>query len=128
MLGSPNYFGEVTGKMHTFLERLAFPWLSYNDYSLSAPKHMPVLLVESQNGSAEHNNCKGYGPFEHCIAQALGPFERLTAYNTYQVKDYSRYELAGFSEPDKCRYREEHWPQTLQQAFDAGRAMALKIL
>ena len=30
VLGSPIYFGEVTGKMRAFLERLAFPWLSYN--------------------------------------------------------------------------------------------------
>ena len=37
VLGSPIYFGEVTGLMRAFLERLAFPWLSYNDYSLTAP-------------------------------------------------------------------------------------------
>ena len=35
VLGSPIYFGDVTGLMRTFLERLAFPWLSYNDYSLT---------------------------------------------------------------------------------------------
>ena len=29
--------GDVTGQMRTVLERLAFPWLSYNDYSMSAP-------------------------------------------------------------------------------------------
>jgi len=50
VLGSPNYFGEVTGLMRAFLERLAFPWLSYNDYSITAPKRMPVVLVETQNG------------------------------------------------------------------------------
>ena len=27
VLGSPIYFGDVTGQMHTFLERLAFPCL-----------------------------------------------------------------------------------------------------
>lgn len=47
VLGSPNYFGEVTGQMRAFLERLAFPWLSYNDYSITAPKRMPVVLVET---------------------------------------------------------------------------------
>ena len=49
VLGSPIYFGEVTGQMRAFLERLAFPWLSYNDYSLTAPKRMPVLLIETMN-------------------------------------------------------------------------------
>ena len=40
-----------TARMRAFLERLAFPWLSYNDYSLTAPKRMPVVLIES---SMEH--------------------------------------------------------------------------
>ena len=47
------------------------------------------------------------------------------AYNTYQVANYARYELAGFPEPMKRQYRDEHWEQDLQRAFDAGRRMAL---
>ena len=128
VLGSPNYFGEVTGQMRAFLERLAFPWLSYNDHSLTAPKRMPVLLIETQNGTKEYNNCNGYGTMEYCIAQALGEPEKLTAYNTYQVKNYANYELAGFSEDAKRHYRDEHWANDLQQAYDAGRRMAEKII
>ena len=128
VLGSPNYFGEVTGQMRAFLERLAFPWLSYNDYSLTAPKRMPVLLIETQNGTETQNNCNGYGSMEYCIAQALGQPEKLTAYNTYQVKNYANYELAGFSEEAKRKYREEHWEEDLQKAFDAGKRMAESIL
>lgn len=128
VLGSPNYFGEVTGQMRAFLERLAFPWLSYNDYSITAPKRMPVLLVETQNGTKEGNNCNGYGTMEHCIAQALGQPEKLTAYNTYQVKDYAKFELAGFSEPAKRQYRDENWENDLQMAYDAGKRMAEKII
>ncbi|MBR7087224.1 MAG: flavodoxin family protein [Prevotella sp.] len=128
VLGSPNYFGEVTAQMRAFLERLAFPWLSYNDYSLTAPKRMPVVLVETQNGSENTNNCNGYGTMEHCITQALGAPEKLFAYNTYQVKNYDNYELRGFSEPAKRQYREEHWEKDLQAAFDAGRRMAEQIV
>ncbi|MCR4583216.1 MAG: flavodoxin family protein, partial [Prevotella sp.] len=109
VLGSPNYFGEISAQMRAFLERLCFPWLSYNDYSLTAPKRMPVVLVETMNGIPERNNCNGYGSMEYCIAQALGEPEKLTAYNTYQVKNYDNYELRGFSEPDKRQYREAHW-------------------
>ena len=65
---------------------------------------------------------------EYCIAAALGQPERLIAYNTYQVKDYSRFELAGFSEEAKRQYRDENWEKDLQQAFDTGRRMAEKIL
>jgi multimeric flavodoxin WrbA len=127
VLGSPIYFGDVTGQMRTFLERLAFPWLSYNDYSMTAPKKMPVVLVETMNGTPERNNSKGYGSMEYCISAALGQPERLIAYNTYQVKDYSRFELAGFSEEKKRQYRDAHWEQDLQKAFDTGKRMAEQI-
>ena len=90
VLGSPIYFGDVTGQMRTFLERLAFPWLSYKT--------------------------------------ALGEPERLIAYNTYQVKNYDNFELAGFSEEVKRKYRDEHWEQDLQAAYDAGKRMAEKII
>ena len=128
VLGSPIYFGDVTGQMRAFLERLAFPWLSYNDYSLTAPKKIPVVLVETMNGTPERNNSQGYGSMEYCIATALGEPERLVAYNTYQVKNYDRFELASFSEEAKRKYRDEHWEADLQRAFDAGKRMAERIL
>ncbi|MBR3493340.1 MAG: flavodoxin family protein [Bacteroidales bacterium] len=124
VLGSPIYFGDVTGQMRTFLERLAFPWLSYNDYSMTAQKKMPVVLMETMNGLPDRNNSQGYGSMEHCIKAALGEPERIIAYNTYQVNDYNRFELNGFSEEAKRQYRDEHWQNDLQKAFDAGRRMA----
>ena len=127
-MGSPIYFGDVTGQMRTFLERLAFPWLSYNDYSMTAPKRMPVVLMETMNGTPEINNSQGYGSMEYCIANALGQPEQIIAYNTYQVKNYDRFELAGFSEEAKRQYREEHWEQDLQKAYEAGKRMAEAIL
>jgi multimeric flavodoxin WrbA len=48
------------------------------------------------------------------------------AYNTYQVKNYDRYELAGFSEEAKRQWRDEHWEEDLQKAFEAGQQMAEK--
>lgn len=128
VLGSPIYFGDVTGQMRTFLERLAFPWLSYNDYSLSAPKRMPVVLVETMNGLPDRNNSNGYGSMEYCIKGALGEPEHLIAYNTYQVKNYDRFELGGFSEEAKRQYRDENWEKDLQKAYDAGKRMAENIL
>ena len=124
VLGSPIYFGQITGQMQAFLERLAFPWLSYNDYSMTAPKKMPVVLMETMNGLPDKNNSQGYGSMEHCIKAALGEPERIIAYNTYQVNDYNRFELSGFSEETKRQYRDAHWQNDLQKAYDAGRRMA----
>ncbi len=124
VLGSPIYFGEVTGLMRAFLERLAFPWLSYNDYSLKAIKRMPVLLIETMNGLPDRNNSNGYGSMEYCIATALGEPQRIVVYNTCQVAHYDRYELGGFSEEAKHAWRDAHWQKDLQMAYDAGRRMA----
>lgn len=124
VLGSPIYFGEVTGQMRAFLERLAFPWLSYNDYSLTAPKRMPVVLVTTMNGTPERNNSNGFGSMEWCIATALGEPQRIVAYNTCQVAHYDRYELGGFSEEAKQQWRDAHWQEDLQKAYDAGLQMA----
>jgi multimeric flavodoxin WrbA len=125
VLGSPIYFGDVTGQMRTFLERLAFPWLSYNDYSLTAPKRMPVVLIETMNGMPGRNNSNGYGSMEHCITSALGKPERIVAYNTYQVKNYDHFELTGFSEEAKRKWRDEHWEDDLRNAFEVGKRMAI---
>ena len=81
VLGSPIYFGEVTGQMRAFLERLAFPWLSYKDYSLTAPKRMPVVLIETMNGTPDRNNSNHFGTMEWCITTALGEPQRIIAYN-----------------------------------------------
>ena len=128
VLGSPIYFGDVTGQMRTFLERLAFPWLSYNDYSLTAARKMPVVLMETMNGLPDRNNSNGYGSMEYCIKGALGEPEHINAYNTYQVKNYERFELGGFSEEAKRQYRNENWENDLQKAYDAGKRMAENIL
>ena len=124
VLGSPIYFGEVTGLMRAFLERLAFPWLSYNDYSLTAPKRMPVVLVETMNGMPERNNSNHFGTMEWCITTALGEPERIIGYNTTQVAKYDNYELGSFSEEAKHAWRDEHWEKYMQQAFEAGKRMA----
>ena len=124
VLGSPIYFGDVTGQMRAFLERLSFPWLSYNDYSLTATKRMPVVLVETMNGTPERNNSNGFGTMEWCITTALGEPQRIVAYNTCQVAKYDRYELGGFSEEAKHAWRDAHWEEDLQKAFEAGKQMA----
>jgi len=128
-IGSPIYFSEVTAQLRLLLERLIFPWLSYEDFSLTAPKRMPVLLTYTMNANTEQAKViyQMMGIIENCLERAFGDVEHVDAYNTYQVKKYDRYALAAFPEPMKRKYREEHWEQDLQRAFDAGKRMAEKI-
>ena len=85
---------------------------------------MPIVLIETMNGTPERNNSNGFGSMEYRITRALGQPQRIVAYNTCQIKDYSRYELGGFSEEAKRQWRDSNWEEDLQKAFDAGRQMA----
>ena len=87
-----------------------------------------MYLCITMNGSPLRNNSNGYGSMEPCLKRALGEPRRVVAYNTYQVKNYERYELAGFSEEAKRKWRDEHWEEDLQKAYDAGCRMAEEIL
>lgn len=130
VMGSPIYFSEVTAQLRAFQERLLFPWLSYNDWTVTAVKRMPVIISFTMNANPEQAKAiyQMQTIVENCFASALGKPEHVDAYNTYQVKNYDRYELAGFPEPMKRQWRDEHWEEDLQKAFDAGKRMADKIL
>lgn len=130
VLGSPIYFSEVTAQLRAFLERLIFPWLSYNDYSLTVPKRIPVVLTYTMNATAEQAQMvyQAMSIVEGSLERAMGDVEHVDAHYTYQVKNYDRYEMVSFPEPLKRQYRDEHWDADLQRAFDAGRRMAQKIL
>ena len=127
-IASPIYMGRNTAQTQAFLERMVFPWLSYNDFSLSAVKKMPVVFIYTMNATEQ------YMPMllpqleftENLVANGLGSGERVIAFNTTQVKDYSRYEMAADSQ-GKAEYRAEHWEKDLQSAYEAGKKMAGQI-
>lgn len=80
--------------------------------------------METMNGTPEQNNSQGFGAKEMCISAALGQPEKITAYNTCQVKNYDHYELAGFSAEAKLNWRENNWEKDLNNAYEAGKRMA----
>ena len=88
--------GRNTAQTQAFLKRPVFPWLSYNDFSLSTVKKMPVVFIYTMNATEE------LLPMalpllkftEKLVASGLGAADRVIAFNTTQVKDCSRYEMA----------------------------------
>jgi len=129
-LATPIYLGDMTAQMRAFLERLIFAWLSYEDFTMNAPRRMPLAFLYTMNASEE------YLPMldarlkftEDILSKALGESERVMACFTSQVRDYSKYEMAGCDPEARACYRAEHWEKDLAKAFDAGRRMAEKIL
>jgi len=132
LLGSPIYFGNITGEMHSFLERLLFSNLSYNSAS-----HRSVFqgklssgFIYTMNAPEElvkHNNYQE-AIFHHYrdLLQRLfnGTSEFLLSTDTYQFEDYSKYEVSMFSEKHKSQVRAEQFPIDSQKAFDMGVRLA----
>ena len=60
------------------------------------------------------------------MEEIMGYCETLNIYNTYQFKDYSRYDLTLFNEEDKRAYRDAHFETDLKNAYDLGCRIAAK--
>lgn len=129
IFGSPIYFGGITGKLHSFLERLLFQYVVYDTaYSSLAPKKMPTAFIYTMNVSQEQMETVGYAQALSFMANAVGrvfsPPRLLYAWNTYQFDDYSKYKMEMFSEADKRAYRDRQWPLDCRAAAEIGAAMA----
>ncbi len=127
LLGSPIYFGNVTGEMRSFLERLAFITMSYDDYSARIfPGHVDAAFFFTMNVGAQAMAM--YEPMMNGAASLLkklgGRVETYAATNTLQFDDYSKYHAAGFDEAEKIAHRERQFPKDLAAAFEIGARMA----
>lgn len=127
VMGSPIYMGDRTAKMQAMLERLVFPWLSYADGSITAVKKMPAVFIYTMNATEEQASQlihQQTGMGEQLFQWAFGDVEIIEAYNTYQVKNYDRFEYADGTAEAKQAYKDAHWEQDLKKAFEAGKRMA----
>ncbi|HWQ07781.1 MAG TPA: flavodoxin family protein [Holophaga sp.] len=129
VLGSPIYFGSVTGEMRSFLERLLFPFFTYTNPPQSiAPKRFPTAFVYTMNVDAQRAEEVGYwqhlGVAESVLARVFGSSERLAAFDTLQFEDYDRFVSGMFDPVRKARHRQEAFPQDCARARDLGARLA----
>ncbi len=131
VIASPIYFSEWTAMTRAFLERLVFPWLHYTDFSVTAPKKMPLAWIYTMNAPASMMpDIRAHlSILEGAVARGLGdPAPQFVeAYATVQVKDYARYAMDGLQPDAHIAWRDAHWADDLETARTAGRAMAGKV-
>lgn len=143
VIGSPVYYSYPTGVVRSFMERLMFPVGTYM-YEMpegEADGHMgkhitlrdkviPTAMILTMNCPEDYMKAIGYPAILEENAKVMedifGYSETLYAFNTYQFNDYSRYDFNLFSEEDKRKYRDEHFPIDLQNAFDLGKRLVEK--
>lgn len=125
ILGSPIYFGNVTGEMRSFMERVLFQYLVYDEnYSLLNEKKKSIGLIytmnvpESRINEMEYNRI--FSQYEKTYERFFGASESLFVTDTYQFSDYSKYVATAFDESAKAKRREEVFPKDCEKAFDMG--------
>lgn len=121
--GTPIYFSEPTGGFRSFMERLIFPAMSYSTYGSIFDGSIDVDVFLTMNANEQFYK-QGY---QRRFEESMGLFRYLNGrvrlipvYDTLQVKDYSRYEMAGFSESHKKAVHETEFPAALEKAYDIG--------
>lgn len=124
-LGSPIYFGDVTGELRSFMERLLFPYHVYTmpPRTLFARK-ISIGLIYTMNCPEEFSTQIGYDRLfksnEEIINMVLGRAESLMSYDTYQFEDYSNFVADGIDESKKKKRREEVFPVDCEKAYNLG--------
>ena len=63
-------------------------------------------------------------PDKMYLKHIFGYCETLFSYNTYQFKDYSKYDMTLFDEKEKRQHREVQLPIDKQNAYNLGKKLA----
>lgn len=130
VFGSPIYFSDVTGEMRCYWERLFFPVLVYDkNYSSLAPKKVRTAFIYTMNAPENILDKVGYPDkfknMEEIARRMLGhkPFTQYVC-DTWQFRDYSKYESSAFSTERKAEVREKQFPLDCERAKEIGKALA----
>jgi multimeric flavodoxin WrbA len=130
ILGSPIYFGNLTGEMRSFLERMLFQHLAYDVvYSSLRKKTTPAGIIYTMNVPEskleEINYKKVLGTIESSIKRLFSGMDVQSLYvtDTYQFDDYSKYKITMFDGELKAKRRKEEFPKDCQKAFEMGQRL-----
>ena len=124
IMGSPIYFGEPTGQLRCFLERVVYPTLSYNSFSSIFTGKIDVdvfLTMGETRDSYDRNYLAKMEAYFAPFRSFNGTVTIHPVCDTAQVKDYSQYEMAGIPGAHKLELREKAFPKALELAFKIGK-------
>ncbi len=129
ILGSPIYYGTVSGEMKSFMERLLFPYMTYSDPpQLLFPKKINTGFIYTMN--VTEDQMKKFGFAQHIrlneiiLKLIFGASESLFSCDTYQFEDYSKVVADRFDVDKKVQRRKEVFPKDCEKAFEMGSRFA----
>ena len=125
ILGSPVYFGTVSGEMRSFMERLMFPYLTYTKPPQTLfGKKIKTGFIYTMNIPEEDVKPFHYDVHfnlnEKVLNMIFGHCESLFSFDTYQFDDYSKVVSSRFDPLHKSKQKEEVFPEDEKKAFEMG--------
>jgi multimeric flavodoxin WrbA len=131
VLGTPVYFGSMSGELKSCMERLLFAPLVYSQPPRSLfPRTVRTAMIYTMNVSEEMSRQRGYQSMmsaaEASLKMVFGEAETLCCYDTYQFPDYSKVIMEHFDPEKKALMRKEIFPADCRKAFDLGHRLVAK--
>jgi multimeric flavodoxin WrbA len=131
VLGTPVYFGSMSGELKSCTERLLFAPLVYSQPPRSLfPRKLRTAMIYTMNVPEEMSKQIGYQAMmsatEASLKRTFGEAETLCSFDTYQFPDYSKVVMEHFDPKKKALRRKEVFPADCQKAFDLGQRLATK--
>ena len=128
LIGSPIYFGNITGETRSFLERYYFPGMTYNKNRVPTyPKRTKIGWVFTMNAPGEYFKDVFDGFVRLASRITGGSSEYVMAYHTQQFEDYSKYAADAFDVEMIKKRRAEQFPKDCEAAVDMGKRLAESV-
>jgi multimeric flavodoxin WrbA len=129
VLGSPIYFGTVTGEMRSFMERLLFPYLVYSRppgslFDRSIPTAFIYTMNVSEELMKENHYPVHFGLNENVLRRIFGRAETLCSFETLQFEDYDKVVFNYFDPEERRERRRTVFPDDCAKAFALGARLA----
>jgi multimeric flavodoxin WrbA len=131
ILGTPIYFGSMSGEMRSFMERLLFAPLVYTQPPRSVfPRKIRTGIIYTMNVTEAMSIERGYKAMfdsaEASLRMVFGAAETFCCYDTYQFPDYSKVVMEYMDPAQKTARREKMFPEDCRKAFEFGCRIASK--
>jgi len=132
ILGTPIYFGAMTGEMRSFLERLLFAPIVYSRPARSLfPRRIKTGIIYTMNATEEMSSERNYSVMfnatEAYLRTIFGEAETFCCFDTYQFPDYSKVFFEYMDPAKKAIRRKEVFPADCRRAFEFGCRIASKV-
>ncbi len=131
ILGTPIYFGSMSGEMRSFIERLLFAPLVYTQPPSSTfPRRINTGVIYTMNVTEGMSVERDYGVLSNATEASLrmvfGNAETFCCYDTYQFPDYSKVVMEYMDPAKKTLRRKEVFPDDCRKAFEFGCRISTK--